>query len=78
MQRDGGGRGEDLSRVPAANGVRYDVGRWVKGVLSDGKNTQLALVGVARDLGSEGAEVAEEHDKRRNVNHVWRRRREIF
>ena len=70
MQRDGGGGGEDLSRVPAANGVRYDVGRRLKDVLSDGENSELALVGVAQHVGSEGIEVAEEHDKRRNVDHV--------
>ena len=37
----------------------------------DGRSAKsLALVGVAQHVGSEGIEVAEEHDKRRNVDHV--------
>ena len=82
MQRDASGRGEDLSRVSAANSVQHE---WqqIEDVLSDGENAKLVLVKGAQHVESEGAEVTNEQrdlqrDRQqqrdggqRNVDHVW-------
>ena len=75
MQRDAGGRGEDLSRVTAADSVRHEKRRWIENVPSDGENAELTLVDVARHVESEKLAVAEERDRRRAVDHVWWRRK---
>ena len=59
-----------------AGGVRHEKTPWVEDVPPDGRSAKLALVEVGSHVGSGGAEVADEHDGRRNVDHV--QRREIF